>query len=239
VHSQRRCRLCRPHEDVLDLYAETPDPERPVVCFDESPTQLIGEVRQPIPAAPGQIERYDCEYCRNGTVNLFVFLDAHRPWRNVKVTEHRAAADFAECMRDPVDVHYPQARQIRVVLDNLSTHSAAAIYETFPACDARRILRRLDFHDTPKHASWLNMSRSRSASSGASASTGASAIAIGSAPKSPHGRKTATPPGPASTGCSQPNAPAQKWPAPTRSSPTSHNQCAEVPASAGCRHHRL
>jgi transposase len=144
-------------EDVLDLYAETPDPERPVVCFDESPTQLIGEVRQPIPATPGQIERYDCEYCRNGTVNLFVFLDAHKPWRNVKVTEHRAATDFAECMRDLVDVHYPQASQIRVVLDNLSTHSAAAVYETFPACEARRILRRLEFHYVPKHASWLNM----------------------------------------------------------------------------------
>ena len=144
-------------EDVLDLYAETPDPERPVVCFDESPTQLIGEVRQPVPAAPGQIERYDYEYRRNGTVNLFVFLDAHKPWRKVKVTDHRAAADFAECMRDLVDIHYPQAQQIRVVLDNLSTHSAGAIYETFPASEARRILRRLEFHYVPKHASWLNM----------------------------------------------------------------------------------
>jgi transposase len=144
-------------EDVLDLYAEAPDPERPVVCFDESPTQLIGEVRQPIPAAPGQIERYDYEYRRNGTVNLFVFLDAHKPWRKVKVTDHRAAGDFAECMRDLVDIHYPQAQQIRVVLDNLSTHSASAIYETFPAPEARRILRRLDFHYVPKHASWLNM----------------------------------------------------------------------------------
>jgi transposase len=96
-------------EDVLDLYAEAPDPKRPVVCFDESPTQLIGEVRQPIPATSGRLERYDCEYRRNGTVNLFVFLDAHRPWRKVKVTEQRAARDFAECMRDLVDIHYPQA----------------------------------------------------------------------------------------------------------------------------------
>src|SRR5260221_14041646 len=86
-------------EDVLDLYAEAPDPKRPVVCFDESPTQLIGEVRQPIPAEPGQIERYDCEYKRNGTANLFVFLDAHRSWRKVKVTDSRAAVDFAACMR--------------------------------------------------------------------------------------------------------------------------------------------
>ncbi len=144
-------------EDVLDLYAEAPDPERPVVCFDESPTQLIGEVRQPIPAEPGQLERYDCEYRRNGTANLFVFLDAHRPWRKVKVTEQRAARDFAECMRDLVDIHYPHAEQIRVVLDNLSTHSPGALYEAFPAPEAHRLLRSIEFHYTPKHASWLNM----------------------------------------------------------------------------------
>ena len=144
-------------EDVLDLYAEAPDPKRPVVCFDESPTQLIGEVRQPIPAKPGQLERYDCEYRRNGTVNLFVFLDAHRPWRRVKLTEQRAARDFAECMRELVDIDFPQAEQVRVVLDNLSTHSAGALYDAFPAPEARRVLRRLEFHYVPKHASWLNM----------------------------------------------------------------------------------
>jgi transposase len=144
-------------EDVLDLYAEAPDPKRPVVCFDESPTQLIGEVRQPIPAAPGRLERYDCEYKRNGTANLFVFLDAHHSWRKVKVTERRAADDFAHCMRDLVDLHYPQAERIRVVLDNLSTHTPAALYQALPASEARRILRRLEFHYTPKHASWLNM----------------------------------------------------------------------------------
>jgi transposase len=144
-------------EDVLDLYAEEPDPQYPVVCFDESPTQLIGEVREPIPAAPGRPERYDCEYRRNGTANLFVFLDAHRSWRHVKVTEHRAANDFAHCMRDLVDVHYPDAELIRVVLDNLSTHTAGALYETFPAHEAHRVLQRLEFHYTPKHASWLNM----------------------------------------------------------------------------------
>src|SRR6476659_2924659 len=120
-------------EDVLDLYGEAPDPKRPVVCFDESPIQLIGEVRQPIPATPGQIERYDCEYRRNGTANLFVFLDVNRPWRKLKVTERRAAEDFAACMRDLADVHYPGADRIRVVLDNLSTHSAGALYRTFPA----------------------------------------------------------------------------------------------------------
>src|SRR5467141_3767114 len=144
-------------EDVLDLYAEAPDPDRPVVCFDESPVQLIGEVRQPIPPKPGQLERYDCEYRRNGTANLFVFLDVNRPWRKVKVTERRAAEDFAVCMRELIDVHYPAAERIRVVLDNLSTHSLGALYQTFPAKEARRVLRRLEFHYVPKHASWLNM----------------------------------------------------------------------------------
>ena len=144
-------------EDVLDLYAEAPDPKRPVICFDESPTQLIGEVRQPTPAEPGQLERYDCEYRRNGTVNLFVFLDAHRPWRKVKVTDRRTKTDFAACMRELSDIHFPEAEKTRVVLDNLSTHSPAALYSAFPAAEARRVLRRLEFHYTPKHASWLNM----------------------------------------------------------------------------------
>jgi transposase len=144
-------------ENVLDLYAEAPDPKRPVVCFDESPTQLIGEVREPIPAEPGQIERYDCEYKRNGTANLFIFLDVHRPWRKVKVTDSRAAVDFATCMRELTDVHFPQAERIRVVLDNLSTHFPGSLYQAFPPCEARRLLRRLEFHYVPKHASWLNM----------------------------------------------------------------------------------
>ena len=117
-------------EDVLDLYAEAPDPKRPVVCFDESPVQLIGEVHQPIPAEPGQLERYDYER-RNGTVNLSVCIDVHRPWRKVKVTERRAAEDYAQCMRELTDVHYPDAEYIRVVQDNLSIHSAGALYEAF------------------------------------------------------------------------------------------------------------
>ena len=144
-------------EDVLDLYAQPPDPKRPVVGFDESPVQLIGETRQPIPAMPGQLERYDCEYKRNGTANLFILLDVHRSWRRVKVTDSRAAVDFAACMRELCDVHFPKAERIRVVLDNLSTHSAGALYQAFPAAEARRMLRRLEFHYTPKHASWLNM----------------------------------------------------------------------------------
>jgi hypothetical protein len=144
-------------EDVLDLYAEAPDAKRPVVCFDESPVQLLGEVRQPIPAEPGQPERYDYEYRRNGTVNLFVVLDVHRPWRKVEVTKRRTAEDYAWRMRELVDVHYPDAEHIRVVQDNLSTHSPGALYQAFPPAEARRLLRRLEFYYTPKHASWLNM----------------------------------------------------------------------------------
>jgi transposase len=144
-------------EDVLDLYAEPPDPARPVVCLDESPVQLIGEVREPIPAAPGQIERVDYEYRRNGTLNLFVAVDANRPWRKVSVTERRTAQDYAERLRELVDVDFPDAACIRVVQDNLSTHTPGALYETFPAPEAHRILERLEFHYTPKHASWLNM----------------------------------------------------------------------------------
>jgi hypothetical protein len=112
---------------------------------------------QPIPAQPGQREHYDYEYRRNGTVNLFVAFDPHRGWRNVKVTDRRAAVDYAHCMRELVDVHYPEAACIRVVQDNLSIHTAGALYQAFVPAEARRILRRLEFHYTPKHASWLNM----------------------------------------------------------------------------------
>ena len=144
-------------EDVLDLYTKPHNPSDPVVSFDESPIQLIGETRVPVPQQPGKPARIDYEYRRNGTANLFVFVDAHTPWRHVKVTEHRTAIDFAECMRDLVDVHYPDAPLIRVVLDNLSTHRLAALYQSFPPGEARRIARRIELHHTPKHASWLNM----------------------------------------------------------------------------------
>ena len=215
-------------EDVLDLYAEPPDPKRPVVCFDESPTQLIGEARQPIPAAPGQLERYDYEYRRNGTVNLFVFLDAHRPWRRVKVTDQRTARDFAECMRELVDLHYPQAQQVRVVLDNLSTHSAGALYEAFPAPEAHRVLRRLEFHYTPKHASWLNMVEieiSVLRGQCLDRRIGARDCLVSEIAA---GNSSATPPAPASPGCSPPSALAPKWPALTPTLPKCHNPCAEV-----------
>ena len=127
------------------------------MCFDETPRQLIGEARVPVRAKPGKRARYDYEYVRNGTANVFMFVDVNRPWRHAKVTDQRTCLDFAECMRDLVDKHYPKAERIRVVLDNLSTHSAGALYETLRAAEARRILDRLEFHYTPKHASWLNM----------------------------------------------------------------------------------
>jgi len=144
-------------EDVLTVYAEPADPQRPVVCFDETPRQLIGEARVPTRAEPGKRARYDYEYVRNGTANVFMFVDVNRPWRHAKVTDQRTCVDFAECMRDLVDEHYPDAQRIRVVMDNLSAHSAAALYQAFPPEEARRILSRLEFHFTPKHASWLNM----------------------------------------------------------------------------------
>lgn len=144
-------------EDVLDLYAEPYDPRRPVVCFDESPYQLISEVRPPLSAARGQSVRYDTEYKREGTCNLFMFFQPRAAWRHVKVTARRTKADFAHCLRDLVDVHFPEAEVIRVVLDNLNTHTLAALYEVFPPAEARRIARKLEFHHTPKHGSWLNM----------------------------------------------------------------------------------
>ena len=144
-------------EDVLDLYEEEPDAQRPKVCFDEQPYQLLSHVRQPLPAEPGQPLRYDFEYQRAGTCNLFLFFCPETGWREVKVTAQRTAVDFACCMRDLVDLYYPQAEVIRVVLDNLNTHTPASLYQVFPAQEVRRILKRLEFHFTPKHGSWLNM----------------------------------------------------------------------------------
>ncbi len=144
-------------EDVLSLYTAKPDPARPVVCFDETPVQLIGESRVPVPARPGRVARIDYEYRRNGTANLFVYLDAHQPWRHVDVTARRTALDFARCMHDLAFVHYPDAERVRVVMDNLSTHKPGALYQAFAPALARAVLSRLEFHYVPKHASWLNM----------------------------------------------------------------------------------
>jgi DDE superfamily endonuclease len=144
-------------EDVLDLYAEPEDPKRPRVCFDECPYQLVSETRQPLPGKPGRPQRYDYEYKREGTCNLFMFVQPHVGWRHVKVTDRRTKADFAQCMKDLVDLHFPDAELIRVTLDNLNTHTPAALYEAFEPAEARRIIRKLEFHHTPKHGSWLNM----------------------------------------------------------------------------------
>lgn len=144
-------------EEVLDCYEQPYNPKEPVVCFDETSKQLIGETRLPIPMQPGQVQRYDYEYERRGTRNLFLFFEPLANWRHVAVTHRRTRYDFADQMRRLVDDFYPQADCIHLVLDNLNTHTAAALYETFTPDEARRILRRIRFHYTPKHASWLNM----------------------------------------------------------------------------------
>ena len=144
-------------EDVLELYEEPYDARRPVVCFDERPVQLVAETRTPIEPGPGRCERFDYEYRRCGTANLFLVIQPLRGWRKVTVTEQRTNADFAQQMKDLVDRHFPRAHKIRVVLDNLNSHTGAALYQTFKPEEARRILRKLEFHYTPKHGSWLNM----------------------------------------------------------------------------------
>ena len=144
-------------EDVLELYAEADDPNRPRVNFDECSVELHADARPPVPAAPGRPARIDYEYVRNGTANLFVLVDPNAGRRQVTVTERRTKADFAAQMKVLCDDWYPDAEVIRVVLDNLNTHTIGALYEAFPAAEARRLAARLEFHYTPKHASWLNM----------------------------------------------------------------------------------
>ncbi len=144
-------------EDLLDLYAQPYDPRYPVICFDEVPYQLISEKQNPLPIQSGKPQRYDYEYQRQGTCNLFMFLQPLRGWRHVKVTARRTKQDFAYCMQDLIDVHFSNAEKIKVVLDNLNTHTPAAFYETFPPEQARALVRKIEFHHTPKHSSWLNM----------------------------------------------------------------------------------
>ena len=144
-------------EDVLDLYEEPYNPRRPKVNFDETSKQLIGETREPLPAAPGEPARYDYEYVRNGTRNLFMFTEPQAGWRHIVVTERRTMLDFAHQMQWLVDARYPEAEVIRVIMDNLNTHKPASLYEAFTPAEARRLLKKLEFHYTPKHGSWLNM----------------------------------------------------------------------------------
>ena len=144
-------------EDVLELYHEPYDPLQPVVCFDEGTKQLIGETRTPLSMQPGAPQRYDYEYERHGTCNLFMFFEPLRGWRHVEVTDRRTMVDYAQCLKELVDIWYPDVVRIRLVQDNLSTHKPAALYEAFAPEEARRILERIEFHYTPKHGSWLNM----------------------------------------------------------------------------------
>ena len=150
VHPQVSADFVANMEDVLDLYAESYDPQRPVVCFDETSTQLLGDVRPPIPAAPGQPRREDFEYRREGTRNLFLACEPLAGWRHVAVTARRTKEDFAHQMRWMVDEAYPEISVVRVVLDNLNTHRMASLYEAFPAAEARRIAKQLEFHYTPQ-----------------------------------------------------------------------------------------
>ena len=144
-------------EDVLDVYLRPFDPRYPLVCFDETPVQLVSETRKAIPMKVGQPERWDYEYHREGTANLFMFFAPLHNWRHVEVTAHRTKEDWAKCMHDLVYVYFPQAERCILVEDNLNTHDPSALYEVFPPAQAKGILDRLEFHFTPKHGSWLDM----------------------------------------------------------------------------------
>src|SRR5579862_2962435 len=144
-------------EDVLEEYARPYDPNHPQVCVDERPCQLLSDSRESLPTLPGQVARYDYEYERHGMCNLFMIFQPLTAWRTTKVTTQRKGVDFAELMRELVDVHFPDSEKVRVVLDNLNVHSPASLYAAFEPAEALRILQKLEFHYTPKHGSWLNM----------------------------------------------------------------------------------
>ena len=144
-------------EDVLEVYTRPYDERFPQVCLDEKSKQLVGEVREPLSVCPGRPARYDYEYEREGTANLFIVSEPLAGWRHISVTERRTKLDWAHCVRELIDVHYPEAERIVLVLDNLNTHTPAALYEAFVPAEARRIASKLEIHYTPKHGSWLNM----------------------------------------------------------------------------------
>lgn len=144
-------------EDVLEVYQRPYNPEYPVVCMDESPKQLIGEVHPPIPIKPGSVEKIDAEYVRNGTVEIFIEVEPLAGKRHVAVTEHRTKIDWAAQIKEMLDIRYPDAKKVVLVMDNLNTHSTASFYEAFLPEEARRLAERLEIHYTPKHGSWLNI----------------------------------------------------------------------------------
>lgn len=144
-------------EDLLDLYAQPFDPLRPRIGFDEQPYQLLDDAHPSLPMTPGQLVREDYEYVRQGTCNLFLLVEPFAGWRHVQVTARRTTHDFARCLGELADFYFPDAEVIRVILDNLNTHQPEALYDLLPPAEARRILRKLEFHWTPKHGSWLNV----------------------------------------------------------------------------------
>jgi hypothetical protein len=144
-------------EDVLDVYQRPADPARPVVCLDETSRQVVGEVRDPLPVRPGHAARHDPEYAREGVVNLFLVTEPLRGWRQVRLSTQRTRMDWAHCIKELVDVHYPDVERIVLVMDQLNTHSPASLYEAFPPAEAKRLAERREIHYTPKHGSWLNM----------------------------------------------------------------------------------
>jgi len=144
-------------EDVLDVYSRAQNPRRPQVCFDEGRKELRADVRAPLPATPGHLLRYDTEYSRHGAASFFLWCAPLLGQRGVLVTERRTRLDFAHAIRDLVDLHFPEAEQIVLVMDNLNTHTAASLYETFPPAEAKRLWDKLEVHYTPKHGSWLNI----------------------------------------------------------------------------------
>jgi len=144
-------------EDVLEVYHLPYDPDYPVICMDESSKQLIGEVREPVPCAPGRPARMDDEYVRNGVAEIFMEVEPLSGKRHVAITERRTRKDWASQIKEMLDERYPDAIKVRLVMDNLNTHSIISLYETFEPKEARRLAERLDIHYTPKHGSWLNM----------------------------------------------------------------------------------
>jgi hypothetical protein len=147
-------------EDVLSDYTRPREPDRPLVCLDETSKQLVAETRLPVAMQPGRPARIDCEYERNGTANLFMMFAPIEGWRHVKVTDRRTAIDYAQVLKDLADVHFAKAETIVLVQDNLNTHAAASLYQAFPAAEARRLVERFEWHYTPKHGSWLNLAES-------------------------------------------------------------------------------
>ena len=199
-------------EDVLEVYHRPYDPNRPVVCMDETFKQLIGEVRDPLPAQPGAVERYDHVYTRNGVASLFMACEPLAGWRHVAATAHRCRSDWAHFMRDLLDGRYRDAERVVLVMDQLNTHSPASLYQAFAPAEAKRLADRLEVHHTPKHGSWLNMAEIELGRSGGNASPGASPGAspsmTRSAATSQPGKNSATPRKPKSLGSSQPAKPA-------------------------------